>query len=29
MSLIEVKNVTKKFGGLTAMKDLSFVLNKG
>jgi branched-chain amino acid transport system ATP-binding protein len=29
MSLIEVKNVSKKFGGLSALKDLSFVLNKG
>ena len=29
MSLIEVKNVTKKFGGLAALTDLSFVLNKG
>jgi branched-chain amino acid transport system ATP-binding protein len=29
MSLIEVKNVSKKFGGLTALTDLSFVLNKG
>jgi branched-chain amino acid transport system ATP-binding protein len=29
MSLIEVKNVSKKFGGLAALKDLSFVLNKG
>jgi branched-chain amino acid transport system ATP-binding protein len=29
MSLIEVKNVSKKFGGLAALTDLSFVLNKG
>ena len=28
MSLIEVKNVTQKFGGLTALTDVSFVLNK-
>jgi branched-chain amino acid transport system ATP-binding protein len=29
MSLIEVRNVSKKFGGLAALTDLSFVLNKG
>jgi len=29
MSLIEVKNITQKFGGLTAVADVSFVLNKG
>ena len=29
MSLIEVKNVSKRFGGIAALKDLSFVLNKG
>lgn len=29
MSLIEVKNVSKKFGGLAALTDLSFVLNQG
>jgi branched-chain amino acid transport system ATP-binding protein len=29
MSLIEVKNVSKQFGGITALNNLSFVLNKG
>lgn len=29
MGLIEVKNVSKQFGGIAALKDLSFVLNKG
>jgi branched-chain amino acid transport system ATP-binding protein len=29
MSLIEVKDVTQKFGGLSAIADVSFVLNKG
>lgn len=29
MSLIEVKNVSKQFGGLAALTDVSFVLNKG
>jgi branched-chain amino acid transport system ATP-binding protein len=29
MSLLEVQNVSKQFGGLAALKDLSFVLNKG
>jgi branched-chain amino acid transport system ATP-binding protein len=29
MTLLEVKEVTKKFGGLTAVKELSFVLNQG
>ena len=29
MSLIEVKNVSKHFGGLAALTDVSFVLNKG
>jgi len=29
MSLIEVKNVTKQFGGLAALTDVSFDLNKG
>jgi branched-chain amino acid transport system ATP-binding protein len=28
MSLIEVKNVSKQFGGLAALTDVSFVLNK-
>ncbi len=28
MSLIEVKNISKQFGGLTALTDVSFVLNK-
>jgi branched-chain amino acid transport system ATP-binding protein len=29
MSLIEVRNVSKQFGGLAALTDVSFVLNKG
>jgi branched-chain amino acid transport system ATP-binding protein len=29
MSLIEVKDVTMRFGGLAAVADVSFVLNKG
>ena len=29
MSLIEVKNITMRFGGLAAVADVSFVLNKG
>jgi len=29
MTLIEVKNVSKQFGGLAALTDVSFVLNKG
>jgi len=29
MSIIEVKNVSKHFGGLAALTDVSFVLNKG
>jgi branched-chain amino acid transport system ATP-binding protein len=29
MSLIEVKNVSKQFGGLAALTDVSFTLNKG
>ncbi len=29
MSIIEVKNVSKFFGGLAALTDVSFVLNKG
>jgi branched-chain amino acid transport system ATP-binding protein len=29
MSLIEVRNVSKTFGGLAALSDLSFVLNEG
>jgi branched-chain amino acid transport system ATP-binding protein len=29
MSLIEVNNVSKQFGGLAAIKDLSFTLNEG
>ncbi len=29
MSLIEVKNVSKQFGGLAALTDVSFVLKKG
>ncbi len=29
MSLIEVKKVSKQFGGLAALTDVSFVLNKG
>ena len=29
MTLIEVKNVSKQFGGLAALTDASFVLNKG
>jgi branched-chain amino acid transport system ATP-binding protein len=29
MSLVEVKNVSKHFGGLAALTDVSFVLNKG
>ena len=29
MSFIEVKNVSKQFGGLAALTDVSFVLNKG
>jgi len=29
MSLIEVRNVSKRFGGLAALTDVSFVLNKG
>jgi branched-chain amino acid transport system ATP-binding protein len=29
MSLIEVNNVSKQFGGLAALTDVSFVLNKG
>lgn len=29
MALLEIKNLTKHFGGLTAIKDLSFNLEKG
>lgn len=29
MSLLEVRNLTKRFGGLTALKDVSFSLEKG
>lgn len=29
MSIIEVKNVSKQFGGLAALTDVSFVLNQG
>ncbi len=29
MKLLEVKNLTKKFGGLTAVNDVSFDINKG
>ena len=29
MNIIEVKNLTKKFNGLTAVDDVSFAVNKG
>jgi len=29
MNIIEVKNLTKKFNGLTAVDDISFTVNKG
>lgn len=29
MALLEVKNVTKQFGGLTALNDVSFTVEKG
>ncbi|GAL82306.1 ABC transporter ATP-binding protein [Algibacter lectus] len=28
-SILTIKNLTKKFGYLTAVKDLSFTINKG
>jgi branched-chain amino acid transport system ATP-binding protein len=29
MAMLEVRNVTKRFGGLTALKDVDFVIEKG